>query len=97
MLCHECPSRSVCQSACPELALYLKEIEKPQREKPIGTPCYGRMPLPKREIKLTKREQQVVTFLAAGKRSPYISKQLNITQENVRNIIKKIRRKLVTV
>lgn len=94
MLCQECPSKSVCQSACPELELHLKEIEVPQRELPIGTPRYGKMPTPKNKVKLSKREQQIVTFLADGKTYAEISESLNITQENVKNIVSRCRKKL---
>lgn len=82
MLCKECQSRSVCQSSCPELEFHLREIERPQRELLIGTPRYGRFPMPKKRIKLTKREQQIVTYLVSGTDDMTICQVLNITKRN---------------
>jgi DNA-binding NarL/FixJ family response regulator len=94
MLCQECPSRSICQSACPELELHLKEIEKPQRELPIGTPRHGRFPRQKKRIKLTTREQQIVRLMAAGRDPIEISQELNITRHNVDSITNRLMSKL---
>lgn len=93
MLCQDCPSRSFCQSACPELTLHLKEIEVPQRELPIGSPQYGKMPTPRNRVKLSKRERQIVTLLVYGKNYVEISETLNITYINTRRIISRLYKK----
>lgn len=94
MLCQECQSRSICQSSCPELEFHLRKIEITQKELPIGTPRYGRFPMPKKRITLTKREQQIVRFMAEGKRPVAISKELNITRNNVDSITNRLMSKI---
>lgn len=79
MLCDECPHRSVCSSLCPEAELYAGQDKVSQREKPIGLPRYGRMPMPKREIKFTKKEEEIVRFLAKGTSKKKICETLEIT------------------
>ena len=93
MLCQECQSRSICQSACPELQLYLKEVEKHQRELLTEIPWHGKFPLPKKRVRLTKREQQIVTLFADGKLYHEIAQILNITKVNARNIFARIKKK----
>lgn len=94
MFCQECSARSICQSSCPELELYIKEIERPQRELLIGTPRYGKIPMPKRRIKLSIREQQIVRFMAEGKSPVIIGKTLNITRNNVDSITNRLMSKI---
>lgn len=48
----------------------------------------------KKHIKLTKREQQIVTLLAEGKNHAEISHSLNITTDNVRKIVQRMRQKV---
>jgi DNA-binding CsgD family transcriptional regulator len=83
MLCQECPSRSVCQSACPELELHLKEIEGSQRELPISNPRHGKVPWPS-SIDLTPRENEILTLLALKLSNDEICKRLNITKGNLK-------------
>jgi len=92
--CNTCPSRSFCQSICPELEMHLKELEVPQRELLIHTPRYGKFPTPRKRIKLTKKERQIVTFLAEGKNYAEISQAINITKDNVRKIVQRMRQKV---
>lgn len=94
MLCKDCPSRDFCQSACPELELHLKELEGTQRELTIGQPRHGKLPIPKKSIKFTKRQQQIVTLLVAGKKYKEICQTLDISHGNVRIIVYRLRKKL---
>jgi len=65
-----------------------------QRELPIGSPRSGAFPAPKRRVKLTKREQQILTLLAAGKTITEMSETLKITKGNARFIMHTLRKKL---
>jgi DNA-binding NarL/FixJ family response regulator len=93
MLCENCEKRLVCQSACPELELHLKEIEKPQREKTVGLPNYSARAAWPSGVELTKQEKKIGTLLAAGVDRGMICEQLNITRKTLRNIIHELRKK----
>ena len=91
MLCQECPSRSICQSECPELALHLKEIEGSQREMPISNPRHGKVPWAS-SVYLTKKEKVIITLLGMGLPRKSVCESLNITRDNLRfrlSILKK--------
>lgn len=92
MLCQECPSRSICQSECPELTLHLKEIEVPQREKTIGLPRHGRIPWGS-TVSLTKTEREIVTLLAKGLSRGEICKSLDITRNSFRRHLSTAKKK----
>lgn len=72
----------------------MSKIETPQRELTIGVPIYGQMPEPKRRIRLTRREKQVVTLLAEGLPYREISETLNISVGNARLITHRMRLKI---
>ena len=93
MLCQECPSRAVCQSPCPELNLYLKEVEKPQREKTIGQPHYSRRFEWPSGVDLTRTEKEIVTLLGRGLSRPQVCEALNITRETLRKHIQRMKKK----
>jgi DNA-binding NarL/FixJ family response regulator len=74
--------------------MYVNQDCVSQRELPIGSPRSGVFPAPKRRVKLTKREQQILTLLAAGKTITEMSETLEITKGNTRFIIHTLRKKL---
>jgi len=94
MLCQECQLKSICESSCPELILHLRTLEKSQRELTIGTPRYGRFPKPKKRIRFTDREKQIVILMAEGYDPVTISKELNITRHNVDSITNRLMSKM---
>jgi len=73
--------------------MYVNQDCVSQRELPIGSPRSGVFPAPKRRVKLTKRERQIVTFLADGKSYVEIAESLNITYKNVKNIYSRLNKK----
>lgn len=90
MLCQECLQRDICQSACPELELHLNEIDKPQREKPIGLPFNTPKIRWGSGFDLTKRQREIVTLLGKGMTRKEICQMLEITSANLRKIIQRI-------
>jgi DNA-binding CsgD family transcriptional regulator len=92
MLCQECPSKSICQSSCPELELYLKEIEVPQRELPIGLPSHG-TPSWSSSVHLTDLEREILTLLAKGMSRGDVCKLLNITRGTLRVHLTNLKKK----
>jgi len=92
-LCTSCPHRDYCSSLCPEAELYVKQDEAPQNELTIGVPTYGRWPDSKEKALFTKREKEVLSRLIDGKSREEIVQELDITLENLRDIIRRIRRK----
>lgn len=93
MLCQECPSRSICQSECPELTLYLKEIEKPQRELTIGLPRYAPKIPWGSTVPLTKTERKIATLLAMGIGREDVCKALNIKRKTLREALSRMKGK----
>jgi DNA-binding NarL/FixJ family response regulator len=73
--------------------MYVNQDHVKQRELPIGTPRSGKFPLPKKRIKLSKREQQIVTLMSEGKSYAEISKSLDITYLNVKKIFSRLKKK----
>jgi len=96
-LCNTCPSRTACQTICPELELHLKEITKPQREKVIARPYYGRTPPWSSSIQMTRKEKEIVTLLGRGIPRADVCQILNIKRETLRNKLSVLKRKIVTV
>jgi len=93
MLCRECPSRSICQSACPELELYLQQVDPPQREKTIGAPVYGRKIQWPSGVVFTRKQREIVTLLVSGLSRHEVCETINITSVNLRKAISRIRAK----
>ena len=94
MLCNECSKRAFCSCLCPEAELYANQDQVSQREKPIGLPKTGRFPTPKIRVKLTKREKQIVQYLAEGMTTREIAEVANITIENTWKICQRLKNKL---
>jgi DNA-binding NarL/FixJ family response regulator len=81
--CLDCPSRSICQSPCPELELHLKEIECNAQELPIGLPRHGKVPWSS-SIYLTKTEKEILTLLGKGLSRKEVCETINMTRETLR-------------
>ena len=93
MLCQGCPSRSVCQSSCPELVLHLKETEGSQKELPVSNPRYGKIPWSS-SIPLTPREKEIVPLLGKGLTRRDVCQLLDITRGNLKKIIQRMKKKV---
>lgn len=94
MLCQSCPSKSVCNSACPELELHLKEeIEITQREKTIGTPIYSPAIRWPSAVALTRGEREIVTLLGKGLSRDDVCETLDITRHNLRMHLTRLKKK----
>ena len=93
--CTNCPHRQFCNTLCPEAELYVKQDEVPKREMTIGIPIYINKPWPEpgKSSLFTKLENKVFSRLVDGKSRREIVKELNITKENLRDVIRRIRRK----
>lgn len=92
MLCQECPSRSVCQSACPELELHLKEIEGSQKEMPISNPRHGKVPWSS-SVYLTKKERQILRLKSKGLDNKTVCEVAEITIESLYVYLTRLRKK----
>lgn len=93
MLCEDCPKKSLCKSPCKELELHLKQIEIPQRELTIGNPVYGGTITPRTPIHFTPREKEIVTLLGKGLLREEVCQALNITPNNLRQRLFKLKEK----
>ena len=93
MLCQDCSKRQYCSSLCPEAELYASQEEKPQREKTIGLPRYGRFPTTISNVYLTKIEKRIITLLGQGLTRKQISQALKISMGSIRFHLYNIRKK----
>ena len=93
MPCRDCTLRELCSELCPEAELIVAQNEVTQKELPIGMPKYGRFPELLSNVYLTKREKQIVTLLGQGMERGEICELLEITRENCRKIIQRLRQK----
>ena len=93
MLCQDCSKRQYCSSLCPEAELYASQEEKPQREKTIGLPRYGKFPSRISNDFLTEFESSILTLLGQGLTKQQIAKALKMTMHSLRTHIYNIRKK----
>ena len=92
-LCQTCPHKQFCSELCPEAEAYVGQDEVPQKELTIGIPRYGKWPEPHEKSIFTPMERKVMHALASGKSREEIAKELEITRQTVRSIIRNIRKK----
>ena len=103
-ICKDCPNRPMCVTLCQEAKTYANQDWISLRELTVGlTPevrAIYKADIVKDEydnlvglFSHLPRERQVVTLLENGLTRREICKVLNITKENLRNIIRRIRQK----
>jgi DNA-binding NarL/FixJ family response regulator len=92
-LCSSCPFRATCLILCPEAEQYASQDHVPQREQPVNTYYINPMPETRSNTHLSKREKEVVTLLGKGLTRRDVCEILNITRENLRNILARLKRK----
>lgn len=100
MLCHDCSSKDLCTSLCPEALAYANQDWVGLKELPVGLPEYIQKDIQEAEIhnvlnKFSKlsRELQVVTLLKAGFSRKQIAQILGISRKNLRLIIYRANKK----
>ena len=93
MLCQECTKRDLCAVLCPEAELYVRQDHVGRDELPVGLPRPRKWPEFVEHTHLTKREKQIVTLLGQGLERVEICEILEITRENCRKIIQRLREK----
>lgn len=100
MLCRQCDKFATCTTLCPEAERYVNQDYVPLKEVLLPQSTLESLPAgisvwegkPNKPI-LTKREAQVFTALLQGKTREEIAEMLGITRENLKQIIRRIRRK----
>ena len=95
MLCQDCPDRNSCLKLCSEAEAYVGQDDIYQRELTIPNIKYNNFshfePIP--NVHLSKREKQILTLLGMGLDRRDISKLLKISRDNLRDIIRRIKKK----
>lgn len=101
MLCQDCPKKSKCTKLCDEAEAYADQDHISLEEKPVADLEFSEFGdlsewtnklLPK--VKLSNREKETLTLLGKGLTRADVCKLLEITRENLRDIIRRLRLKL---
>lgn len=93
MLCKKCPNKKTCLSLCQEAEEYANQDEVIRREALVGLPKLIEFPDLVSNTPLTKREREILTLLGRGLSRRDVCNVLNITRENLRDIIRRLRKK----
>ena len=95
MFCQTCPQKPFCSQLCPEAEAYVRQDHQTAREFfSFPEARYSSLPdLPQNLPSLSKRERKIVTLLKKNCTRGEICELLDLSRQNLRNSILKIRRK----
>lgn len=100
MLCNECDKKDICSELCPDAEEYVNQDYVPRTEKTIPLSSLDKLPFgirtwsdsPEKSI-FSKREQQVIGAIVRGMTRQEIAEHLGITMKNLREIIRRMRKR----
>lgn len=95
MFCQDCQDRNSCLKLCPEVEVHVNQDNVYQRELTLPNISYNNLSYCEQisNVRLSKREKQILTLLGMGLDRRDISKLLKISRDNLRDIIRRIKKK----